>query len=176
MAGKISAIRTCADLVQYARSNSLIFIAVYLALPKGMTRRAYRARRSLINPPVFFNSLLASLNIRQLIFADFDPAPREGVRAPAPGAAGAGKADLASSLAVHVETTTVHRIDDGLALASRAGRRWRSEREKAMWLPMQGSPECSEEADCADGGREDSRSSSKIWDTEPNLDMEARQC
>jgi hypothetical protein len=119
----------------------------------------------------FFNSLLASLNIRQLIFSDSsEVAPREGNRAGRPAGPGAldaaSKTDLANSLAVHVETTTVHKIDDGFEMKSRTGCRWRPEK-----TTMEGSPEC--ETDCTDEDLEMRGKSPSIWLVDPNLDIEA---
>jgi hypothetical protein len=113
--------------------------------------------------PVFFNSLLASLNIRQLAFADADG---EGVHAGHPGLA---KAELASSLAVHVETTTMHKTDDGYAMVPRVCRRWRP--EKAVWLPpAQRSPAGAATEESVDTHHENST----VWHIGSDMDTEAR--
>jgi hypothetical protein len=82
--------------------------------------------------PVFINALLTSLNIRELIFA----APETGAglpRAPAFEGGGGKAPGLASELAVHVQTTTLHKVDDGYTPPARRTRRWKPE---PAWVPM----------------------------------------
>jgi hypothetical protein len=113
----------------------------------------------------FFNALLASLNVRELIFgesSDYTPkAPdlrgREArkVRPTRSSKGVTGKSGMSSEvrlcydrlvrsltkhqLAVHVETTTLHRIDENCDVAGlKKSRRWKSEKTASpdVWIPM----------------------------------------
>jgi hypothetical protein len=95
----------------------------------------------------FFNSLLASLNIRQLAFSVSDAGPREHAR---PAADRDVKGDFSSDLAVRVETTTIHKIDECLVPAPRCGRRWKPER--ATWTPAE--PRAREDVESTEGSTE----------------------
>jgi len=109
--GGLIIIVTGGILISYAVSQSLVFMGVYLILPK-----------------TFNNALLASLNIRELIFGDTAelPAPNGADRKERRKTALARPQSLkpqGKDLTVRVETTTVHQIED--------------DKITDMWMPMQ---------------------------------------
>jgi hypothetical protein len=131
---------------QYAALPSLLFIGLYIVLPKA-----------------FFNALLVSLNVRELVFAR--PGPRELLPGPAPHARGVlssfglGVRRPARSVAswsapdvsrlepvcvlwacsrvqqveVRVQTTTTHRVDGPAPALSIGGC---AVDDKDVWIPM----------------------------------------